>query len=134
MGSHFTNDDLVKESRMADDYDYSISFRGRDGDASVTEVACIPRPEAAVVWGKLVVRVRDADIMPLSIRYYDEDMKLARTMTFSEPRQFGKRTVPARMLIVPADKPAESTEMVQEDIEFDIALDDSLFSLRNLQR
>src|SRR5512143_327335 len=32
MGSHFTNDDLVKESRMIDDYDIVISFEGpREG-------------------------------------------------------------------------------------------------------
>ncbi len=28
MGSHFTNDDLVKESRMEEDYDPSVSFEG----------------------------------------------------------------------------------------------------------
>ena len=26
MGSHFTNDELVRESRMADDYNFSITF------------------------------------------------------------------------------------------------------------
>ena len=29
MGSHFTNDDLVKQSRMVKDYDFSITFEER---------------------------------------------------------------------------------------------------------
>jgi len=134
MGSHFTNDDLVKESRMADDYDYSITFRGEDGGEKVTEVTCVPKAGAAVVWGKLVARVRDRDIMPLAVRYYNEDLKLARTMTFGDFRNFGNRSIPARTVIQPADKPKESTEVIQEELEFDVALDDSLFSLRNLSR
>ena len=28
MGSHFTNDDLVKQSRMTEDYTFSITFEG----------------------------------------------------------------------------------------------------------
>lgn len=28
MGSHFTNDDLIKESRMSEDYDATITFEG----------------------------------------------------------------------------------------------------------
>jgi len=134
MGSHFTNDDLVKDSRMADDYDYTISFSGtRDGE-TVTEITCRPRPNAAVVWGKIIMRVRDMDGMPLAGEYYDEDMKLARTMSFSEFRAMGGRVVPARMTIRPADKPQESTSVVYQTMEFDAPLDRDTFSLRSLQR
>ena len=31
MGSHFTNDDLVKESRLVDDYEIEIAFEGETG-------------------------------------------------------------------------------------------------------
>jgi hypothetical protein len=134
MGSHFTNDDLVKDSRMADDYDYQVSFRGLKDGEQVSEVTCRPRPDAAVVWGKIVMRVRDSDGMPLAGEYYDEDMKLARTMSFSDFREMGGRTVPARMCIVPADKPKESTTVVYEQIDFDGALPPGTFSLRNLQK
>ena len=73
MGSHFTNDDLVKESRMADDYDTDITFEGvRDG-TQIWEMTSKPKPNAAVVWGKLVVTVRKADSIPLQLLYFDED-------------------------------------------------------------
>lgn len=134
MGSHFTNDDLVKDSRMADDYDYSITFQGeRDGE-KVTEVTCVPKPEAAVVWGKIVMRIRDRDQMPLGGDYYDEDMKLARKMEFSGFREMGGRLLPAVMTILPSDKPRESTSVVYESLEFDVPQAKETFSLRNLQR
>jgi len=134
MGSHFTNDDLVKDSRMADDYDYEVSFQGLKDGVQVTEVACRPRPRAAVVWGKIVMRVRSEDGMPLGGEYFDEDMKLARKMVFSGFRIMGGRMVPARMTILPADKPGESTAVEYEDLVFDGVLEPGTFSLRNLQK
>jgi len=134
MGSHFTNDDLVKDSRMADDYDYAVSFQGLKEGVVVSEITCRPRPRAAVVWGKIVMRVRDSDGMPLEGDYYDEDMNLARRMVFTDFREFGGRTIPAKMTILPADKPKESTTVVYEQMEFDGALAPGTFTLRNLQK
>lgn len=134
MGSHFTNDDLVKESRMAEDYSFQKTFEGtRDGQALI-ELTLTPRPEAAVVWGRVVVTVRASDLVPLRILYYDEDLALARTTTFSDPRPLGGRTLPAVLRIVPADRPAESTEITYEQLEFDLPLPDSHFSLQNLEK
>ena len=64
MGSHVTNNDLVKESRMAEDYTFEITARDQRDGVPETEVTCLPKAEAAVVWGKVVVRVRRADYMP----------------------------------------------------------------------
>jgi len=133
MGSHFTNDDLVRDSRMADDYSYSTTFKGEKDGETVTEITCVPRPDAAVVWGKVVLEIRDRDTMPLRIEYYDEDVKPARIMTFSDFRTFGTRLLPARCRIVPADRPREATEILYESMEFDPSVPANLFSLRSLQ-
>ncbi|MCP4656170.1 MAG: outer membrane lipoprotein-sorting protein [bacterium] len=134
MGSHFTNNDLVKQSRMADDYRFEQSFAGeRDGE-EVIEITCLPGAEAAVVWGKVEVRVRRGDYLPLRISYYDERMELARTMIFSEFRPLGGRLLPAKMTVVPADEPEERTVVEYHAIDFDPKLDDDVFSLHNLRR
>jgi len=134
MGSHFTNDDLVKESRMADDYTFEISFRGARENLEVVELTCIPRPEAAVVWGKVVVTVKAADFVPLKIIYFDEDLNLARTMTFADVGPIGGRELPRSMNVVPADKPGESTTVQYHEMTFNPRLEDSLFSIRSLER
>lgn len=131
MGSHFTNDDLVKASRMSQDYNLSLA-PGAPADRIVID--CLPRENAAVVWGKLVATVRRADLMPLSIAYYDEHGKLARTLTFSDVTRLGGRNIPAVTRMVPADKPGEMTEIRYRQLELDVPLPNDLFSLRSLQR
>ena len=133
MGSHFTNDDLVKESQIVDDYDFEISFEGEREGVEVWEFQLTPRPEAPVIWGRIDEQVRKADLMPTWIRYYDEDGGLVRTMTFSDYRTMGDRLVPASMLVIPADKPEEHTVLTYHDLDFGISLDESFFSLRNLR-
>jgi hypothetical protein len=133
MGSHFTNDDLVKESRLIEDYDIEISYDGDRDGVTVWEVTLVPKPEAAVVWGRIEYEVRQDDMMPTWARYYDEDGALVRTMTFSDYRVMGGRLVPAVMELIPEDKPAERTLVRYTELEFDINIDESFFSLRALR-
>jgi len=134
MGSHFTNDDLVKESRLIEDYDIEIAFEGDDADGvAVWDFVLTPKPEVPVVWGSIEYRIRQGDYMPLWTRFYDEDGELARTMEHSAFTEMGGRLLPAVMDMYPADKPGERTTMRYEEIEFDIDVDSSFFSLRNLQ-
>jgi outer membrane lipoprotein-sorting protein len=134
MGSHFTNDDLVKETRMADDYTYGISFEGVRGGRSIVELTCVPKPDAAVVWGKVVVSVDRTRLLPLEVRYFSENGSLARTMTFTDVTMLGGRELPATLTLVPADKPGESTVIHYGSLQFGVQLDDSFFSLRTLRR
>jgi len=133
LGSHFTNDDIVKESRLIEDYEIDIGFEGvRDGE-EVWEFELTPKPEAAVVWGMILYQVRKRDLMPTWAEYYDEDGELRRTLTFSDYRTLDDRKIPAQMTMRPADKPGESTTVRYEDLEFNIDIDRSFFSLRNLK-
>ena len=134
MGSHFTNDDLVKESQIVEDYDIATAFDGaRDGTA-VWEFRLTSKAEAAVVWGHVEFQVRKSDSMPLWARYYDEDGGLARTLSYTEFKNLGGRTVPSVMEIRPEDKPGERTIIRYRELEFDIEIDRSFFSLQNLKR
>lgn len=134
MGSHFTNDDLVKESRMEEDYDPTITFAGNRDNRDIMEFTLIPKPDAAVVWGKVVLIVLADGYLPLVQYYYDEDMNIARMITFSDIKLMGGRSIPSIMRVVPSDKPDEYTELVYEDVEYDINLDDAFFSLGSLKR
>lgn len=134
MGSHVTNDDLVKESRMADDYDFEVTFEGERDEVPVIEVTCTPKPDAPVVWGRVLVEVRAADLMPRAVRYFDEDLDLARTITYADVAERGGRRLPTRLLVVPTDAPAERTELTWDAIAFDVDLPADTFSLRTLQR
>lgn len=132
MGSHFTNDDLVKESRLSEDYTATMTSRPRDNADGVYVITLVPKPDAPVVWGSIVVTVRP-DKMPVSIVYRDEKGAAARTMRFSDYQDFDGRMAPGKMVMVPADKPDEFTAFVYESLDFDVAIPASMFTLQALR-
>ncbi len=134
MGSHFTNDDLVRKNRMSNDYDASITFSGKRNDMDIYEVTCVTKEDATVVWGKVVVEIGQQDLIPRTIQYFDEDMVLSRTMSYSNIQTIGKHTLPMSFAIVEVDRPNESTKMTYDSLAFDVMHPDTLFSLRSLQR
>jgi outer membrane lipoprotein-sorting protein len=134
MGSHFTNDDLVKESRMSEDYETEISFDGKRDGMDIYDIVLVPRPDAPVVWGKIEISVIKDELIPIASRYYDEDGQLARTMVFEDVRLLGGRKIPATMVLIPEDKPDERTVIRYNSMEFGLGLDESFFSRKNLTR
>jgi outer membrane lipoprotein-sorting protein len=131
MGSHFTNDDLVKSSRLADEYTYHLTGRPADS-AGVYVIELVPKPDAAVVWGKVVVKVTP-DKVPTEISFYAEDGTLARTQTFTDVGLIDGRKVPKVMTLLPADKPGEMTRITYDSLDFDVKLPPETFSLQALK-
>ena len=133
MGSHFTNDDWVKESRLIDDYDIDIGYEGDRDGVEVWEFRLSPKPEAAVVWDRIDYQVRKADLMPTWAYYFDEDGARVRTVTFGDYRVTGGRLVPMLTEVIPDDEPGERTVVRYQELEFDIEIGESAFSLHALR-
>lgn len=134
MGSHFNNDDLVKESRLSDDYDPKITFQGRRDSQDIIEITLTPKPNAPVVWGKIVATVRTSDWQPIKNIYYDEDGKIVRIMTCSDYKTVSGRLIPTRIVMTPLDKPGEYTEVIYSDLRFDVVFREGFFSISELRR
>jgi hypothetical protein len=134
MGSHLTNDDLVKEARLEEDYDAAITFEGMRDGHNIIEFTLTPKPDAPVVWGKLLLIIMADSYTPLVEHYYDEDMEIARTFTFTDMKMLGGRERPAVLRVVPADEPDEYTEFVYEQLELNIPVNDAMFTKQSLKR
>jgi outer membrane lipoprotein-sorting protein len=134
MGSHFTNDDLVKESTYIDDYDSVISFEGERNGSQIYEVTSIPKPDAPVVWGQVIMTIHQDNFAPITAIYFDEEGARVRVMNFDRIEEVDGRAIPMRMTLLPEDKPGESTIVVYENITFGITLDENIFSLRGLKQ
>ncbi len=133
MGSHFTNDDLVKEHSLIEDYDVSIAFEGIRNGVEIWEFTLTPKPEAAVIWDQINYEVRKGDLMPVRARFFDERGDPVRSVEWSEYSSASGRLVPMKMVIVPADEPGESTTIVYDELEFDLDFLPEDFSLRALR-
>lgn len=134
MGSDFTNDDLVKESSLLDDYRHRIVAADTAAGAPVYVVESIPKPDAAVVWGRIIMRVRQADFLPVREEFYDERGKLVRVMTFSNIRPLGGRTIPTTWEIRPTAKPGNATTLVMTRATYDTPIPGEIFTQRNLEK
>jgi len=132
MGSHFSNDDLVKENRLSESFTAELTGRPDEGAGSWV-IRLTPKPDAPVVWGSVVVRV-SAERIPESIEYFDEQGTLARTMRFEDVQDVGGRKIPLVMTLIPADKPGELTRVTYLSIDFEAVIPDSMFTLQGLRR
>jgi outer membrane lipoprotein-sorting protein len=156
MGSHFTLDDLVKENHLTNDYVIATTFEGQRDGVAMSEYTLTPKPATAVVWGKVTLEIRQADSMPVRQRYYDEDGKLVRELSFSEYKTVSGRLIPTRLVMKsmdkagkkagavggvlvqgamkPLDQLVEQTTITYENIVFDEPISADTFSLENLKQ
>lgn len=134
MGSDFTNDDLVKESSIVNDYTQKVIGTAELDGASVWQVEAVPKPEAAVVWGKIIYWVRRDNYIPVKEEFYSERGELIRIMTFSDVKTMGGRTLPTRWEMRPVNKPDNSTTVTLQQVRYDQPIADDIFTQRNLQQ
>jgi len=133
MGSHFTNDDLVHESRYSEDFECAYRERPAD-EAGHWLVRCVPLPDAPVVWGAVDARFRAKDRLLDRAEYFDERDRLVRTIVYDDFGPLGGRTLPRRVRVIPTDEPDEFTELVYEEHAFDVDLPPGTFSLQSLRQ
>jgi outer membrane lipoprotein-sorting protein len=132
MGTDFTNDDLVKEASIVEDYNHTIL-----GDTIIEGRICfkiqmLPKPAAAVVWGKLLMCIDKKDYLMLHVAYFDEEGKLINTMHAGEVKMLGGKLLPSRMEMIPADKKGYKTVLVYNNLVFDKPIEDGFFTTQNM--
>ncbi len=134
MGSDFTNDDLVKESSLEKDYTHKLDGEATEQGDACYRVVSTPKPEAAVVWGHLVLFIRKADDLPRREEYYGEKGTLEKVLTFEDFRREDGRLYPMTWKMVSVTKPGHETDLVYKTLQFDRTIAASVFTTENLQQ
>lgn len=130
MGSHFTNDDLIKGNKIEELCTLSVP---EESETSAI-VDAIPRPEAPIVWGRIRYFLDLTREVATKVIYFDEEDLPVREMVFDRFELFENRHIPLRMKMTPLDAEGESTEVLYESLIFNQPIDSSLFSIRSLRR
>lgn len=134
MGSDFSNDDLVKESSLVNDYEQKITGVETDPEqGKVFQLELLPKPSAQVVWGKILLRVREQGFVPLREQYFDEQGRLVNEMTFSQVQEIGGRTLPTVWEMHSTTKPGHRTVLELREAEFNLAIPPGTFTEKNLK-
>ena len=132
MGSDFSNKDIARADDIVKMYDHTVlSVEEADG-ITIYEIESIPYEDAAVVWGREVLKIR-SDHVVTEHRFYDQDGVLVKTLQSLDIGEMGGRTIALRQRMTKEDEPEEWTEIQVVSVDYDIELADSLFTLSNLR-
>ena len=133
MGSDFTNDDLVRESSIVIDYEHNYLGEEDINGTTCWKLELNPKPEAPVVWGKIIAWV-DKEYNQLKVEYYDEDEYLVNIMNQSDIRQMDDREIPTHLEMIPAVEEGKKTVINILSATFDDPIPENFFSQQNMHR
>lgn len=127
MGSDFTNDDLVRENKLAKDFNYkTIKY----SDKKNYWLELKPKVGTVTLWAKIEISINKKSLMPQKQIYYDEKNKRVRELIFSSEKKIGGRIFPTKMELSPLSKPNQKTSIEYLDASFDEKMSDNKFKLK----
>lgn len=132
MGSDFSNKDISRVDDIIDQYDHSIVSKDEQDGQIIYHIESIPHEDAAVVWGKEMLVIRDDNVV-LEHSFYDQDGELVKQLVSLDIGEKGGRVIAIRQRMQKVDAPEEWTEIIVDSVEYDLDLKDSLFTLSNLR-
>src|SRR5690606_3120717 len=94
----------------------------------------IPKPDAAVVWGRVRAYITTQDYLQLKSEFFDEYEELVNVMIGEEIKVFDGRRLPSKMRMIPADEPGNETIIEYKDLSFSVQLSESFFTVQNMRR
>jgi outer membrane lipoprotein-sorting protein len=133
MGSDYTNDDILKESSVVNDYNHEITGEENIAGRECYRIKMVAKENAAVVWGHQIRWIDKKDFLFLKGELYDEDGILVRTETGSDIKTMDGRVIPTRIELVPAEEPGNKTILQITEIRFNIPIQESFFSQQNMK-
>jgi hypothetical protein len=134
MGTDFSNDDLVKESSVLEDYTHSMLNDTLIADRVCYRILLTPKPEAAVVWGKLILSIDKKDYIEMNTLFYDEEGELVNIMNAYDIKLMDGRLIPTRVEMIPADKRNQKTELIYKHVLYDRPIEESFFSIERMKK
>ncbi|WP_207682543.1 outer membrane lipoprotein-sorting protein [Desulfonema magnum] len=132
MGSDFSNNDLAKSDSLIKDYTHTIEGTETREGKKVWIVRSMPKPDAPVVWGMLKLKIRE-DYIFLEEQFYDEDLKLVKSMTGQDIQMLGGKLFPKMWKMQKADVKDEYTLLDYKALAFEDDLPDNLFTVSSLK-
>jgi outer membrane lipoprotein-sorting protein len=132
MGSDFSNKDIARADDIIDQYEHTLLGTSEVDGVTIYEIQSIPLEDAAVVWGREVLHIRDDNVL-VEHHFYDQDDELVKSLASLEIGEMGGRTVAVRQRMHEIETPDEWTEIQVNSVEYEIDIPDSTFTLSSLR-
>ena len=132
MGSDFSNNDVSRSDDIVDQYTHTLLGTSVLDGKVVYQIQSVPLEEAAIVWGREVLTIRD-DWVLLEQLFYDQDDVLVQKLETLEIGKMGGRTSALRQRMEKVGVEGEWTEIQINQMDYEVDLDDRLFTVANLK-
>ena len=134
MGSDFTNDDLVQQSSIVKDYDHKLLGKEDVRGISCYKLELMAKPDAPVVWGKIITWITTDGFDIWKSEYFDEDNVLVNAENAYDLKKMNDRTIPTRFEIIPTNKPGNKTVLEIHNSVYNEPVADDFFSQQNMKK
>lgn len=131
-GTTFSYDDLVRESSITRDYTPEILETESRQGMTVYVLELHPKPDAPVVYGKIVFWVRE-DFIPVKQEFYDEQGTALKVCNFQKIEERGGRTIPTVWVTTDLLEEKHITTFVIMSAQFNVEIDPQVFTLEYLK-
>ena len=133
MGSDFSNDLLVKQASLTEDYTHKLLGSEKVDGRDCHKIELTPKADAAVVWGKITTWISKTDDLQLKSEFYDEDDYLVNTVYGKNIKTLGGKTITTLLEVIPAGEDNQKTTVEYLDLTFDKDISDSFFTVENMK-
>jgi len=133
MGSDYTNDDIMKESSLVNDYEHEFAGEETINGRECYRIRMTAKKDASVIWGYQTRWVDKKEFLFLKAELYDENGILVRTETASEIKMMDGRNIPTRIELIPSDESGKKTIVTIKEIKFNINVTEDFFSQQNMR-
>jgi len=130
MGSDITNDDMVKQSSIIEDYEPTILKK----EGEMVTMQLLPKEEAAVVWGKIISHIDLRTYTSQKDIFYDEEGEVVRHFIYKDVKKFGKYYMATYWKVEPVERPGNFTEIILDKVKYDSKISEQYFRKSALKR
>lgn len=134
MGADITNEDLVREVSIVDDYTHTMLEDSVIEGRKCWKIRLVPKEGVAVVWGKIHLWVDQKDYLQMRTEFFDEDGYLVNVMQASQVKTMSGRPFATRLEVVPVEEKGHKTILTFDLVNFDEAIPETFFSVQNMKR
>jgi len=136
MGSDFSNDDLVRGGSLASDYTHKLLATEIIDGQPTEKIECLPKPNAPIVWGKVILWARVNDSAPAKEDFFSERGELIKELATKNIKKFGSHSIPTQLTMRSVKKNNSTTTIDYEEssIEFDAPMTDDIFTQEKLRQ
>lgn len=132
MGSDFTNDDILKASSMADDYQHTFLANEKIEGTDYRVIENKAKTNAKVMWPKIVTYASTKDCLPRRYHYFDKENKLKRVLTLDNVKTFDGHKLPTHWVMQPQDDKKKKTTIDYKMMKFKTNFKADHFTQKNL--